>query len=149
LITDKFLTDNFGANTFPSFVDIDNDTDIDILLGNVKGGLYFYENTKISGIDENRITLVDNFEISAFPNPFNPETNVRLELSVGQHIKIDIYNILGEKVNTIFNGYIKAGNSTFNWNAKNNSGITLPAGIYFITVSSKETQKVIKVAFLK
>ena len=149
LITDKFLTDNFGANTFPSFVDIDNDTDIDILLGNVKGGLYFYENTKISGIDENRITPVDNFKISAFPNPFNPETNVRLELSVGQHIKIDIYNILGEKVNTIFNGYIKAGNSTFNWNAKNNSGITLPAGIYFITVSSKETQKVIKVAFLK
>jgi len=149
LITDKFLTDNFGGNTFPSFVDIDNDTDIDILLGNVKGGVYFYNNTKISGIDDNRIRPIDNFKISAFPNPFNPETNVRIELSIGQDIKIDVYNILGEKVNTIFYGYIKAGNSNFNWNAKNNSGITLPAGIYFITVSSKETQKVIKVAFLK
>lgn len=149
LITDKFLPDNFGGNTFPSFVDIDNDTDMDILLGNVKGGLYFYNNTKISGIDEGIIRPFNNFEISAFPNPFNPETNVRLEVSVGQDIKIDVYNLLGEKVNTIFNGYIEAGNSTFNWNAKNNSGITLPAGIYFITVSSKEAQKVIKVAFLK
>lgn len=149
LVTNKLLPDNFGGNTFPCFVDIDNDTDIDLLLGNVKGGLYLYTNTQISGIDDRKITPVNNFEISAYPNPFNPETRVRIELLVGQDIKIYVYNVLGEKVNTIFNGYINSGTRTFNWKANNNSGLTLPAGIYFILVSSKEAQKVIKVAFLK
>ena len=149
LVTNKLLPDNFGGNTFPCFVDIDNDTDTDLLLGNVKGGLYLYNNSEISGIDEGKITPVNNFEISAFPNPFNPETKVRIELSVGQDLEIDVFNLLGEKVKTIFNGYIKAGSRTFSWDAKNNSGLTLPAGIYFILVSSKEEQKVIKVAFLK
>jgi len=149
LVTTKLLPDNFGGNTFPCFVDIDNDNDTDLLLGNVKGGLYLYINYEISGIDEGKITPVNNFEISAFPNPFNPETKVRLELSIGQDLKINVFNLLGEKVKTIFDGYIKAGTSTFNWDAKSNSGLTLPAGIYFILVSSKEAQKVIKVAFLK
>ncbi|MCW9065136.1 MAG: FG-GAP-like repeat-containing protein, partial [Ignavibacteriaceae bacterium] len=149
LVTNKLLPDNFGGNTFPCFVDIDNDTDMDLILGNVKGGLYLYINYEISGINEGKITPVNNFEISAYPNPFNPETKVRLELSIGQDLKINVFNLLGEKVRTIFDGYIKAGTSTFNWDAKNNSGLTLPAGIYFILVSSKEAQKVIKVAFLK
>ncbi len=113
LVTNKLLPDNFGGNTFPCFVDIDNDTDTDLLLGNVKGGLYLYNNYEISGIDEGKITPVNNFEISAFPNPFNPETKVRIELSVGQDIKIDVFNLLGEKVKTIFNGYIKAGTQHF------------------------------------
>ena len=149
LVTTKLLPDNFGGNTFPCFVDIDNDTDTDLLLGNVKGGLYLYINYEISGIDEGKITPVNNFEISAYPNPFNPETKVRIELSIGQDLEIDVFNLLGEKVKTIFDGYINAGTHTFNWDAKNNSGLTLPAGIYFILVSSKEEQKVIKVAFLK
>jgi hypothetical protein len=149
LVTTKLLPDNFGGNTFPCFVDIDNDTDMDLILGNVKGGLYLYINYEITGIDEEKITPVSSFEISAYPNPFNPETKVRLELSIGQDLKINVFNLLGEKVKTIFDGYIKAGTSTFNWDAKNNSGLTLPAGIYFILVSSKEAQKVIKVAFLK
>jgi hypothetical protein len=149
LVTNKLLPDNFGGNTFPCFVDIDNDTDMDLILGNVKGGLYLYINYEISGINEGKITPVNNFEISAYPNPFNPETKVRLELSIGQDLKINVFNLLGEKVKTIFDGYIKAGTSTFNWDAKNNSGLTLPAGIYFILVSFKEAHKVIKVAFLK
>ena len=148
-LTNNFIPDNFGGNTFPYFIDIDNDTDFDLFLGNVKGGIYLYINDEITGLDEGEITPVNNFEIAAYPNPFNPETKLRLEILIGQDFKIDVYNLLGEKVKTIFNGYINSGTRTFSWDAKNNSGLTLPAGIYFILVSSKEVQKVIKVAFLK
>ncbi len=148
-LTNNFIPDNFGGNTFPYFIDIDNDTDFDLFLGNVKGGIYLYINDEITGLDEGEITPVNNFEIAAYPNPFNPETKLRLEILIGQDLKIDVYNLLGEKVKTIFNGYINSGTRTFSWDATNNSGLTLPAGIYFILVSSKEVQKVIKVAFLK
>jgi hypothetical protein len=148
-ITNHFLSDNFGGDSHPSFVDLDGDTDLDIVLGNVKGGLYLYNNTKISNVQEEKINPVSNFEISSYPNPFNPETQIRLELHVGQNIEIDVYNILGENVKKIFSGYIQAGIKTFSWNAKNNSGITLPAGTYFVKVSSHETQKVLKLSFLK
>jgi len=148
-VTDEFIGDKLGGNTYPCFADIDNDTDKDLILGNVKGGLYLYINSKISNIDEGKITPVGNFEIAAYPNPFNPETQIRIELSVGQDIKIGIYNLLGEKVKSLYNGFTPAGTFTFNWDAKNNSGITLPAGIYFVLVSSHEVRKVIKLAFLK
>jgi hypothetical protein len=148
-VTDKFIDDNFGGNTFPCFVDVDNDTDLDLILGNVKGGLYFYKNTDISNEVERVGNQRDNFKIEAFPNPFNPETKINLKLSVGQDVSIEIYNLLGEKVKLLFKGYLSAGTQTFSWNAKNNSGLTLPAGIYLVQVTSKEVYKVIKIAFLK
>ncbi len=148
-VTDKFISDKLGGSTYPCFADIDNDTDTDLLLGNVKGGLYLYINYEISNVDEGKITPVDNFEIAAYPNPFNPETSIRVELSIGQDIKIGVYNLLGEKVKSLYSGFTPAGTFNFNWDAKNNSGITLPAGIYFVIVSSDETRKVIKLAFLK
>ena len=51
-VTNQFLPDAFGGNTFPCFVDIDNDTDSDLFLGNVKGGLYLYINSEITNIAE-------------------------------------------------------------------------------------------------
>jgi len=148
-VTDKFIDENFGGNTFPSFVDIDNDTDLDLILGNVKGGLYFYNNTDVSNVVETVRNQPGNFRIDAFPNPFNPETQIRLELPVGQDVTIEIYNLLGERVKLLYKGYLAAGTQTFSWNAKNNSGITLPAGIYLVQVTSKEVYNVIKIAFLK
>jgi hypothetical protein len=148
-LTDNFINDDFGGYSKPCFVDLDSDSDLDILLGNVKGGLYFYNNTDITNVVEENIAPVSNFEISTYPNPFNPETQIRLELQTGQDVEIEIFNLLGENVKHLFSGYISAGTKTFSWNAKNNSGITLPAGIYFIKVTSHETQKVLKLSFLK
>ena len=148
-VTSNLLNSDFGGDSQPCFVDIDNDSDIDILLGNVKGGLYFYNNTEISNVDERIINPVTSFEITSYPNPFNPETLIRIDLQSGLNLDINIYNILGEKVKTLFSGYVPAGIKTFRWDAKNNSGITLPAGTYFVLVSSHETQKVVKLSFLK
>jgi len=148
-ITQNFIQYDFGGDSQPNFVDIDNDSDMDIFLGNVKGGLYFYNNSEISNVVKEDLPSVSDFELAAYPNPFNPGTQIRLDLQVGQNINVDIYNILGEKVNAFFSGYVPAGIKTFSWDAKNNSGITLPAGTYFVLVSSHGTQKVIKVSFLK
>ena len=148
-ITTNLINRDFGGDSQPCFVDIDNDTDPDILLGNVKGGLYFYNNTEITNVEERIVTSVTGFEITSYPNPFNPETQIRIELQTGLNLDINIYNILGEKVRSLFSGFIPAGIRTIGWDAKNNSGITLPAGTYFVLVSSHETQKIVKLSFIK
>lgn len=148
-ITQQFISDDFGGNTYPVFVDFDNDTDLDIILGNVKGGLYLYNNTEISNVDEWEKTIVDNYSLNAFPNPFNPYTQIRLKIKEGQKTAIDIFNILGEKVKTIVNDFLPSGETNFLWQGENDAGVTLPSGIYLVVASSVSNRKAIKITFLK
>lgn len=148
-ITNKFITGNFGGNTSPYFVDIDNDNDYDIFLGNVKGGLYFYINSEITNDAEWELKPIDNYSLEAFPNPFNPFTKIRIKTKEGLNTVIEIFSSIGESVKTLFNDYLPAGTSEFTWQGDDNSGKILPSGIYLIQASSVHQRKVIKVSFLK
>ncbi|MBK9099019.1 MAG: VCBS repeat-containing protein [bacterium] len=149
LITNRFIQDNFGGYTFPNFVDIDNDTDYDLFLGNVKGGLYFYINSEITNIAEWGLEPVSNYKLEAFPNPFNPGTQIRIFTKEAQFTTIDIFNSLGEKVKSLHNDYMPAGTNSFYWYGDNNAGVILPSGVYFILASSDINSEAIKVLFLK
>jgi len=148
-ITNKFIQENFGGNSSPCFVDIDNDTDYDIFLGNVKGGLYFYINSEITNVAELESKPIDNYSLEAFPNPFNPVIKIRIKTKEGINTVIEIFNSVGESVKTLFNNFLPAGTSELIWQGEDNSGKILPSGIYFILASSDHHQKAIKVSFLK
>ncbi len=148
-ITDLFINANFGGNTAPYFIDIDNDSDTDLLLGNVKGGLYLYDNTEVSIVAEWEVKPVDNFALNSYPNPFNPEVNIILNTSTGEIITIDIFNILGEKVKSLFKGYIPSGIKRLQWNGRSDAGSILPSGTYLVLARSEKQNEVIKITFLK
>ena len=61
-----------------------------------------------------------------YPNPFNASTIIRYSLPEGSSIKIDIYNILGQQVCTLFEGHQWAGTHSILWQPQN-----LSSGIYF------------------
>jgi hypothetical protein len=84
------------------------------------------------GIDENENGLSPNrFSLSAnYPNPFNPTTNFSFTLPHGAEVSVNIYNLLGEKVATVHNGYAKPGNYKANWNGKDMMGRNVPSGVY-------------------
>ena len=65
-----------------------------------------------------------------YPNPFNPMTTLRYDLPVGSDILIRIYDMNGRVVKTIFSGYKKAGHNAAVWNAKNDIGEPVSAGMY-------------------
>lgn len=68
-----------------------------------------------------------NFAIlNNYPNPFNPQTTFHYELPQSGHVTIDIYDIQGKKVATLFDGVSEAGKHELTWNAS-----AQPSGIYF------------------
>ena len=68
-----------------------------------------------------------NFELQQnYPNPFNPSTTITYSLPERAKVNIEIYNLLGQKVNTIYDGVEAAGVHSVMWNAHNYS-----SGIYF------------------
>ena len=77
---------------------------------------------------------------AAYPNPFNPSTTMDLSLNKSGHVNIHVYNVLGQMVSTLANGYMDAGYHTFTWNANN-----VPSGMYLVRVeagNNVETQKI-------
>jgi len=66
------------------------------------------------------------YDVKNYPNPFNPETNIRFELPNSGNVNLSIYNLLGEKVATLVDEYKEEGIYQEAFDARN-----LPSGVYF------------------
>ncbi len=80
--------------------------------------------------------------IGAYPNPFNPETNIKFNLAQSCNIKLDIYNIRGQLVISLAKGNYSAGEHVVRWDGKDKYGQSASSGIYFckfdaVTVSGR------------
>jgi hypothetical protein len=73
----------------------------------------------------------EEFSLSQnYPNPFNATTIINFNLPVGDHVNIDIFNIMGQKIQTLADGDLSAGPHSVTWNASNSA-----SGIYFYRLS--------------
>ena len=86
---------------------------------------------------------------SAYPNPFNPMTNIRYELSSSKDVSITIYDVKGNNVKSFIRKNQGSGSHNVYWDAKNDSGDLVSAGIYFFTVKTDNFSQTGKVMFLK
>ena len=84
-----------------------------------------------------------------FPNPFNPSISFHYEIFISSDIKIDIYNISGEKIDSYYLQKIHPGLHKFNWIAQSASGNSIPSGIYFFTFESSDYVHSEKLIFIK
>jgi hypothetical protein len=84
-----------------------------------------------------------------YPNPFNSMTTVRYALPTETDVRIDVYNILGQKVRTLVDGIQTAGYKSVNWDGKNESGEDVSSGIYLYRIQTNEYGKTMKMIFLK
>ncbi len=87
--------------------------------------------------DEIDASVPDGFELFPnYPNPFNPGTNISYALPSQSHVRVEVFNILGEKVKTLQDGLQPAGNYTVTWDSKDSKGNPVSSGIYFYRVST-------------
>ena len=69
-----------------------------------------------------------------YPNPFNPVTTLRYDLPEYAQVSITIYNMMGRVVKTLINNQQTAGYRSTQWNATNDAGSPVSAGIYLYTI---------------
>lgn len=116
-----FVQDVAPEADTPIFAD-ENGLELDVTIGEGSecGTLSNYENLTFNLFE-------------TFPNPFNPELNINLNVAQNDYVKILVYNINGQLVQTIYNGFIN-GNQLYNftWDASNFS-----SGIYIINIDSE------------
>ena len=86
---------------------------------------------------------------SAYPNPFNPTTRLRYELSNSEYISINIYDLNGKYVKSLVNSIQGAGYWTIVWDATNNLGQPVSAGMYIYTIQAGEFRQTRKMVLLK
>ncbi len=79
-----------------------------------------------------------------YPNPFNPETNIVFNMPEQAHVKIEIYNTLGQRVTTLFDDIAEKGETTVKWNAAG-----LATGVYIYRLESQDFVQTQKLLFLK
>ena len=87
--------------------------------------------------------------IKTYPNPFNPVTTISYRLLEADYITIDIYDMIGNKVRTLVSQTQNAGAKSYQWNATNDLGQSVSAGIYIYTIQAGEYRDTKKMLFLK
>ena len=104
----------------------------------------------MTSVDEKKdFAGIVNFDVSAYPNPFNSSLKIYASIQESSDYKIMIFDILGKEINEISNGLLSKGEHVFNWDSKNHTGITVPSGVYFIVVTNNSIVKAKKVLLIK
>jgi hypothetical protein len=115
------------------------------MLNDLKGNIASWENHNISVIDNLGLSNMPTEIVlePAYPNPFNPTTNLSYTLVNEGEIKLSIYDINGRLVEHIVDSYQHAGSYNITWDAS-----TFSSGIYFVSLSTNSsflTQKLMLV----
>jgi len=83
------------------------------------------------------------------PNPFNPVTTLRYELPEDENVNITIYDMIGGQVSTLVSSQQTAGFKSVRWNATNDKGAPVSAGLYLYTIEAGQFRQTKKMVLLK
>ncbi len=86
---------------------------------------------------------------NVYPNPFNPTTNIAFTLSEPGNVKVEIFNIKGQKVRVLVNDIRNAGMHTVVWNGKDDNGMGVASGVYYVRFSDRRSSQTRKLTMIK
>tara|TARA_B100000959_G_scaffold254223_1_gene285744 strand:+ start:299 stop:1609 length:1311 start_codon:yes stop_codon:yes gene_type:complete len=149
IVTEEWASVDIPLTTFPN-VDL-----TDVFQFKVEGNgtiywdnFYFYSNSV--GIDNRSESLPQKFALEQnFPNPFNPSTTIGYELPENGLVNITIYDITGRHISTLVSNQQKAGYKSITWNATNDAGSPVSAGLYLLAIQAGEFRQTKKMVLLK
>lgn len=89
----------------------------------------------------------------AYPNPFNPSTTLKFDIPVSsqglQDVKVEIYNTLGQKIRTLFEGIAEPATHSLTWDGADDNGQTVPGGVYFAVLTTGHFRESVKLTLVK
>jgi hypothetical protein len=101
-------------------------------------------------IENGKNSLPSKIELyQNYPNPFNPSTTIEYYLSKMSNVELKIYNLFGQEVKTLVNGFQTAGNKSVVWNGVSNLNQVVAAGIYYYKIQVGKEAQCRKMLYLK
>jgi hypothetical protein len=102
-------------------------------------------NTAVAMQTLDMVTLPTDYALGQnFPNPFNPSTQIKFSLPVAQNVTLEVYNITGQKVATLVNRSMNAGEHIISFNAAN-----LSSGVYIYRIQAGSFRAIQKMTLIK
>ena len=90
-----------------------------------------YESQGDTGVEDNELAAIDAWQLSNYPNPFNPSTTISYSLPEAGLVHVSVYNAKGRLVKTLVNDHKTAGNHSVIWDGKDDNGSVVSSGVYF------------------
>lgn len=85
---------------------------------------------------------------SPYPNPFNPQVQLRFNLTAPEHVEAVVYDVQGRPVRVVASRPFVRGDHVLNWDGKNENGVSVASGVYFVKLragAAVQTQKLVMV----
>ena len=106
-----------------------------------------YEASQLSSYDR---LLPNSYKMyQNYPNPFNPITTFDYNLPDDAKVNITIYDIMARVVNNLVSSHQTAGYKSIQWDARNNAGQPVSAGVYLYRIEAEEFRQTRKMVLLK
>ncbi|MCX6833331.1 MAG: T9SS type A sorting domain-containing protein, partial [candidate division Zixibacteria bacterium] len=103
-----------------------------------------------TGVDDDNSAVPKSYSLKQnYPNPFNPETVIEYNLAASGHVTLAVFNVLGQKVVDVVNGYESAGNKQAVWNGRDENGREVQSGVYFYRLTTDNFSMTRKMMLLK
>ncbi|MCU0643417.1 MAG: T9SS type A sorting domain-containing protein [bacterium] len=147
-----WTTMNEGLTSFElECMVLDSQNDL-LLVGTTSEGVFRYNlATEIAPIVLNP-TLPDELRLLPnFPNPFNPTTTIKYEISSNMNlpIQLSIYNVAGQLMRNLVNEIQQAGTYTVNWDGSDDRGMPVSSGMYFCILQAGDSRAARKITLIR
>lgn len=84
-----------------------------------------------------------------YPNPFNPETQIRFQLPERANVVLTVYNILGEEIRTLISHHLEAGYYAVIWEGRDPNERRVPSGMYLYRLQAENFNQVKKMLLVR
>jgi len=146
--TGEEMTYPYDSNTFVSW-DFEEIWAEDLAYEINNGYPYLRDVTVPVSVDEELLIVPETITLCNYPNPFNPETTIEFYLPDRNIVKLNIYNIRGQKIATLINQQLDPGKHNISWNGCDDRGKEMPSGVYFCRLTTGQQTFTRKMMLLK
>ena len=109
-----------------------------------------YGDTILSFIKQISSTIPKKYNLyQNFPNPFNPTSKIKFQITKLSDVKLMVYDVLGREVATLVNEQLRPGTYEVDWNARHSGSSSYPSGVYFYRLSTEDFSAVKKMLLIK
>ncbi|MGH7453430.1 MAG: T9SS type A sorting domain-containing protein, partial [bacterium] len=118
--------------------------------GNVVNGVHILRNDFATGVREPSAPAPTVFELKQnHPNPFNPQTTINYRLNQSSAVRLEIFNLLGQKIKTLVDGAQPSGDYRAPWDGRDHRGETVTSGVYLYRLTIDGVTQTRRMLFLR